>query len=130
MEKNVLQSFVDEWLASWTGNRPDILLDFYTRDAFYLDPANPKGLSGKEQLFAYFKRLLHRNPNWKWTEDEIFLTEKGFTIKWRAEIPVAQENLIIYGLDIVEMTDNKISRNEVYFDRYDWLMKMTKNGSS
>lgn len=127
MEKNELQSFVDKWLASWTGNHPDILLDFYTQDAFYLDPANPKGLSGKEQLFAYFKRLLQKNPNWKWAEEEIFPTQKGFTIKWRSEIPIAQENLIIYGLDIVEITGNKISRNEVYFDRYDWIMKIKNN---
>ena len=127
MEKKVVGSFVESWLASWTGNRPDILLDFYTQDAFYLDPVNPKGLRGKEELFAYFKKLLQKNPNWKWTVVEIFSTEKGFTIKWRAEIPVEQENLIIYGLDIVEMSGNKISRNEVYFDRYDWLMKMTKN---
>lgn len=126
MEKEFLKSLVSKWLASWTGNHPDILVDFYTQDAFYLDPANPKGINGKEHLFAYFKKLLGRNPNWKWTKEEIFTTEKGFIIKWKAEIPVSQENLVIYGLDIVELTDNKISRNEVYFDRYGWLMKITK----
>lgn len=126
MKENLLQPFVDKWLASWTGNRPDVLLGFYTSDAFYLDPAKPKGLNGKEQLFTYFKKLLQRNPDWKWIPEEIFPTEKGFTLKWRAEIPIAEEIFIIYGLDIVEMTDNKISRNEVYFDRHEWLMKITK----
>jgi len=125
MDKIVLQSFTEKWLSSWTGNQPEILLDFYTEDAFYSDPAKPNGLMGKEQLFAYFKKLLQRNPNWKWTIVEIFETEKGFTLKWKAEIPIGLENLIIYGLDIVEITNNKISRNEVYFDRHDWIMKMT-----
>ena len=127
MAENVLPSFVDAWLASWTGNHPEVLLEFYTRDVFYLDPANPKGLTGKEQLSAYLKKLLQKNPHWKWTREEIFPTEKGFTLKWKAEIPTAGENLILYGLDIVEMTGDKISRNEVYFDRYDWLMKLTLN---
>lgn len=126
MDKIELRSFTEKWLASWTGNQPEILLDFYSEDAFYSDPANPNGLKGKEQLFVYFKKLLQRNPNWKWTIEEVFKTEKGFTLKWKAEIPVELENLIIYGLDIVEMTNDKISRNEVYFDTHNWIMKMTK----
>ena len=127
MDKNSLQLFADRWLASWTGNRPDVLIDFYSQNAFYLDPAKPNGLSGRENILNYFKKLLQKNPNWKWTREEIFLTEKGFTLKWKAEIPILNENLILFGLDIVEMTDDKISRNEVYFDRYDFLMKMTIN---
>lgn len=123
----LLQTFTDQWLASWSGNRPDILLDFYTPDAFYLDPANPQGLSGKEQLSIYFKKLLGKNPGWKWTREEIFPTEKGFTLKWKAEIPIATETITLHGLDIVEMTGNKISRNEVYFDRHDWMLKMMHN---
>lgn len=125
MDKIVLQSFTEKWLSSWTGNQPEILLDFYTEEAFYSDPATPNGLKGKEQLFAYFKKLLQRNPNWKWTIVEIFQTEKGFTLKWKAEIPFELENLIIHGLDIVEVTNGKISRNEVYFDTHNWILKMT-----
>ena len=125
MEKALLKSFADNWLSAWTGNKPAILLDFYTDDAFYLDPAYPKGLKGKEQLSTYLKKLLQRNPDWKWTAEELFPTEKGFTLKWKAEIPINGEALVIYGLDIVELTDNRISRNEVYFDRHDWLMKFT-----
>ena len=127
MDKNSLQSFADCWLASWTGNKPDILIDFYSQNAFYLDPAKPSGLSGMENILNYFKKLLQKNPNWKWTREEIFPIEKGFTLKWKAEIPIANENLILCGLDIVEMTGDKISRNEVYFDRYDLLTKMTIN---
>ncbi len=125
-DTTTLNSFIDSWLAAWAGNKPEILLDYYTPDVFYLDPANPNGLRGKEQLFEYLKKLLQKNPNWKWSTEEIFPTEKGFTLKWKAEVPIGSENLSIYGLDIVEMTNNKISRNEVYFDRYDWLIKIMK----
>ncbi len=120
--------FCSKWLGSWTGNNPEALLEFYTEDAFYLDPAYPTGLKGHEELLNYFGKLLHRNPNWKWEALEIFNTDNGFTLKWRATIPVKDATVILQGLDIVEMRDHRISRNEVYFDRVKWLDLM-KAGS-
>lgn len=121
-----LQSFCDEWLAAWTGNQPDKLLTYYTDDAFYLDPANKQGLKEQEQLRAYFTKLLKYNPDWKWEAVEIMETAKGFTLKWKATIPVGETIVTEYGLDIVELTDGKISRNEVYFDRVDWMKAAAK----
>ncbi len=126
MTKNDLKQFVDNWLSAWTGNKPEHLLTFYTKNTFYLDPANPDGIKGKEELKKYLNKLLKKNPDWKWTAEEIFPTEKGFTIKWKAEIPLSNKTFTIYGLDIVEIADNKISRNEVYFDRYNWLKELTQ----
>jgi len=123
-----VRTFCDRWLNTWTGNKPAELLAFYTEDAFYLDPAYPAGLSGHEQLSEYFKKLLSRNPDWKWEAVEIFNTEQGFTLKWKATIPVKDTVLAIYGLDIVEMRGEQISRNEVYFDRVKWL-ELMKAGS-
>lgn len=116
--------FSKEWLASWSGNQPEVLLTFYTDDAFYRDPANKQGLQGKIQLEPYFKKLLKANPDWQWEAVEVMPTEKGFTLKWKATIPVKDKTLIEYGLDIVEITDGKISRNEVFFDRVDWMKSM------
>lgn len=121
-------SFCNEWLSAWTGNRPATLLEFYTEDAFYLDPAYPDGLKGREQLSEYFIKLLGRNPDWKWEAVELFTTEKGFTLKWKAIIPVKNNQLITYGLDIVEMRGRQICRNEVYFDRVKWLELMKSGG--
>lgn len=121
MNPEQLNHFTDNWLSSWTGNRPDLLLEYYTEDAYYLDPANPQGLKGKDQMKAYFTKLLAKNPDWVWTSVEIMPTEKGFTLKWKAEIPLPTKTLTIFGLDIVELIDGKISRNEVYFDRLDWM---------
>jgi hypothetical protein len=56
------------------------------------------------------------NPTWKWSAEEIFPSENGFTFKWKAEIPVKDETIVLYGLDVVEMEDDKIYRNEVYYD--------------
>lgn len=121
MSQEELKTFTDNWLASWTGNHPNLLLEYYTNNAFYIDPANPNGLQGQEQLKPYFTKLLAKNPDWVWSAVEIIPTQKGFTLKWKAEIPLHNKTLTIFGLDIVELENNKISRNEVFFDRFEWM---------
>jgi hypothetical protein len=116
-----LSEFCKEWLDAWKGNRPDLLLSYYTSDAFYSDPANRQGLHGHAELLPYFKKLLKYNPDWEWKAIEIIETAKGFTLKWEASIPVGGTIIKEEGLDIVELSDGKISRNEVYFDRVGWL---------
>ncbi len=116
-----LKAFINEWLKSWTGNNPNELLRYYADHTFYSDPATPMGISRKESLHTYFSKLLAKNPDWIWTADEIIPTEKGCTLKWKAKIPVGNQSIVIYGLDIVEISNWKIVRNEVYFDRTLWI---------
>jgi hypothetical protein len=117
MKKNEAQVFCMKWLAAWTGNHPDMLAEFYSDDAIYIDPANREGLRGRGQMIEYFRKLLAANPNWRWEALELYPTDLGFILKWRATIPVGSENIIEKGMDIVEIRDNTITRNEVYFDR-------------
>ncbi|TJY59468.1 hypothetical protein E4T66_13885 [Sinimarinibacterium sp. CAU 1509] len=108
-----LEAFCDLWLASWTGNRPDTLLAFYSEDAFYCDPAFADGLRGHTQLRSYFEKLLARHPDWIWTRERLQPTPTGFTLKWRARLPGGSS---FAGLDIVETDGRQITHNEVYFD--------------
>ncbi len=110
------QLFCDLWLSAWTGNEPEKLRQFYCDDAFYRDPSRPNGIRGAE-LLPYFKSLLFHNPDWQWKALEIIPTQKGFCLKWMATIPLGSATIKEAGLDIVELRDGKISRNEVYFDR-------------
>jgi len=48
---------------------------------------------------------------------EVYPTEKGFILKWRATIPIKSEEIIEHGMDLLELEGDKIIRNEVYFDR-------------
>ena len=121
MEIEKLLKFCKEWLSAWTGNIPEKLLSYYAENAYYQDPAFPKGLVGHEQILPYFEKLLSGNPSWKWELEELFKTEKGFVFKWKATIPVGSKILSEKGMDIVELENKKISRNEVYFDRFDLL---------
>ena len=117
MEIKEIVTFCQNWLTSWTGNNPEKLISFYSKTAYYQDPANPKGLKGHDKIFPYFKKLLAVNPKWIWRMTEAYPTEKGFVLKWRAIIPVKSEEIIEYGMDILELEGDKIIRNEVYFDR-------------
>lgn len=119
-----LQKFCETWLMAWSGNQPEKLRKFYAEDAYYQDPAKPRGLRGPE-LLPYFKKLLSLNPSWVWSVVEILPTEKGFCLKWKASIPVGCETIEEIGVDIVEITNGKISRNEVYFDRVNWLKQLS-----
>lgn len=112
------QEFANHWLPAWSGNNPELLASFYSDDAFYSDPAIPNGIKGKNQLLSYFNTLLHYNPNWVWKQKEAIPMENGFVNKWIANIPIGKKTLIIEGICLVMLnTDNKIYRNEVYFDR-------------
>ncbi len=111
-----MEKFCDEWLKAWTGNDAQKLLKFYAENCYYQDPHVKEGLRGHAQLSPYLTKLLSRNPEWVWRRDELMPTEKGFTLKWRATIPFQTKTLNLVGLDIVELDQNKITRNEVYFD--------------
>jgi len=117
MKREEILDFCGRWLPAWEGNRPKDLIEFYSGDALYVDPANKLGLKGRDQILPYFKKLLAANPNWKWEPVELFPTDLGFVAKWKATIPIGTEVITEYGMDIVEIERGRIRRNEVYFDR-------------
>jgi len=116
----------DRWLPLWTGNRPDDLVQAYAPTVFYRDPAVPQGLTGRDALQAYFRRLLAKNPDWTWTADEVWPLEGGFTLRWKAVIPVGAALVHETGLDLVLVKDGLVTRNEVYFDRVGLMAAMAR----
>jgi len=125
MSKEQAREFASRWLPAWTGNDPEKLAAFYSEDAFYLDPAIPKGVKGKPELLAYFRKLLARNPDWVWTQIEGIPMEGGFLNKWLAKIPVNEKILEVIGVCFVQFDDHGlIKRNEVYFDRNELIAEI------
>ena len=129
MDKKELFNFCEKWLSAWTGNNPNGLLNYYHEDALYIDPANRDGLKGHKEIARYFERLLNVNPHWTWKAIEIFSIETGAIVKWECTIPVGQDTIHEMGLDIVEIEGERITRNEVYFDRTRLLAAIEKNRS-
>ena len=75
MNESDAMELCNRWLPAWTGNTPEKLVEFYSEDAFYLDPAKPEGLRGHSELLPYFKKLLSANPNWKWEPRAVYVVE-------------------------------------------------------
>jgi hypothetical protein len=117
MDEVAALALCERWLPLWTGNRPEALIEVYSEDAFYRDPARPEGLRGRDELLPYFRKLLAANPNWVWSADAVFPISGGFTLRWKARIPVGAAVVEETGLDLVLVEQGLVTRNEVYFDR-------------
>jgi hypothetical protein len=127
MTKEKAREFASRWLPAWTGNEPEKLADFYSDDALYLDPAVPGGIQGKDNLLVYFRKLLAQNPNWVWTQIEAIPMEGGFLNKWLARIPIGDKIIECIGVCFVQFDERgKIRRNEVYFDRTQMMLEMSR----
>jgi hypothetical protein len=127
MTKDEAKEFASRWLPAWTGNKPQELADYYSDDCFYLDAGIPNGANGKDELLAYFRKLLGQNPDWVWTQIEAIPMEGGFLNKWLAKIPVGEAIIECIGLCFVQFNEQgKISRNEVYFDRTALISAISK----
>jgi hypothetical protein len=125
MDTDEARAFAESWLPAWTGNRPDLLVSFYTVDAVYSDPAIPKGVRGREALVAYFSRLLARNPDWLWSHRGSIPMEDGFLNLWHASIPVGECTVEAEGVCSVQLRDGLIYANHVFFDRSEVLKALS-----
>jgi hypothetical protein len=121
------RAFTDKWLPAWSGNNPARLLAFYADDAFFLDPGRPAGIRGKEQLTAYFTKVLGHNPAWVWTQVEPMPLEGGFMNRLEAKIPVGDKVIECSALCFLLFDETgKIRRNEIYFDRTDLVREINR----
>lgn len=123
MNEYALNLFCERWIDAWHGNRPELLRSFYSVEAFYRDPHLADGIRG-DALLPYFQKLLALNPHWHWKILEIFSHSSLVCVKWQASIPVREKRLTEVGVDILEIRDGLIVRNEVFFDRTTWLKEM------
>jgi hypothetical protein len=117
LDADAARAFAERWLPAWTGNRPELLASFYTDDAFYADPAIPQGVRGRDALLAYFRKLLGRNPDWVWTQRGSIPLADGFLNQWHASIPAGGAVVEVDGVCTVQLREDRIYRNEVFFDR-------------
>lgn len=128
LTRDEARRFCDRWLPAWTGNDPQRLASFYSEDACYLDPGVTKGIKGKDALLTYFTKLLRQNPDWVWSHIEGIPMQDGFLNKWRATIPVGKQVLETTGVCLVQLdADDRIYRNEVYFDRSELLQAIQRD---
>ncbi|MDP6675690.1 MAG: nuclear transport factor 2 family protein [Gammaproteobacteria bacterium] len=78
MDSDQARTFAEMWLPAWSGNNPELLASFYTADACYSDPTIPAGIRGRDDLQAYFAKLLAQNPEWVWLQRGSIPLQDGF----------------------------------------------------
>lgn len=127
MSKEQAKDFASRWLPAWTGNDPEKLVSFYSDDAYYQDHTIPRGVKGRDELLAHFRKLLSQSPNQVWNQIEAIPMEGGFLNKWLAKIPIGEKIVECIGVCLVQFDDNnKIRRNETYFDPRELITEILK----
>ena len=120
MEADEVRKLAEAVLSAW--NRQDVegVVSCYTEDCVYLDPNTRGPVVGREALRRYLSRLFQRwKMNWSLREFFQFADGEGGAFLWHAQLTPASggKTAEIDGMDLVLLRGDKLSRNEVYFDR-------------
>ena len=107
-------------LDAWNGQDVEAVLDRYTEDVIYRDPNTRGTVSGREAMGRYLTKLFAAwEMNWSMKEFFPLGDEDGGAFLWRASLrrPGGEDSVEVDGMDLVLLRGDRISRNEVYFDR-------------
>jgi ketosteroid isomerase-like protein len=107
-------------LKSWNTQEVDRVVDCYTPDVRYRDPNTRGFVEGSAALRRYLTKLFDR---WQmhWTLREVYplCDTEGAAVLWRATLrPAGHDAKVeIDGMDLALVDGDRLSRNDVYFDR-------------
>ncbi len=120
MEQEAMRERAVAVLSAWNAHDVDRVVACYTEDCIYRDPNTRGAVAGREALRRYLTRLF-RDWRMHWSLREFFAFEDGSggAFLWDAELTPAAggKSREISGMDLVVLRGERLSRNEVYFDR-------------
>ncbi|UCD56033.1 MAG: nuclear transport factor 2 family protein [Candidatus Hydrogenedentota bacterium] len=120
MDEARMYELAEEFLAAWNSQDVGRVVAVYTDDAAYVDPNTRGAVKGAEALRRYLSKLF---ATWKmhWTLREAYLLDgrNGCAVLWHATFQKTEGGTTVEadGMDLVVVRDDRIERNEVYFDR-------------
>ena len=120
MNRERRDRLVTRFLAAWTSQDIERVLDCYTDDVRYHDPNTRGDVVGRDSLRRYLSRLF---AGWQmtWVAREVFDLEgqDGVAFLWHATFRRAGEDEVIEidGMDLAVLRGDHVARNEVCFDR-------------
>src|SRR5262247_3024630 len=120
MEKEAMRERAAAVLLAWNSHDVERVVACYTEDCVYSDPNTRGAVKGHEALRRYLTRLFREwGMHWSLREFFPFADGSGAAFLWDAELtPVAGgKTTQISGMDLVLLRGERLSRNEVYFDR-------------
>ena len=119
MNEAQMYQLAEEFLDAWNSQDVESVVSIYTDDVIYVDPNTRGPVKGADALRRYLKKLL---GGWKmhWSLREAFLFEGGdcCAVLWHAtfQLPDGGATVEADGMDLVIVRDDRVARNEVYFD--------------
>jgi len=120
MDEGKMLDLATGTLEAWNTQEPDRVLAHYTPDLIYRDPNTRGEVKGAEAMRRYLTKLFGAwRMHWSLREAHLLENGDGCATLWHASFckPGGERTVEIDGMDIVLMDGNRISRNEVYFDR-------------
>ena len=120
MDETMMREMAVSVLEAWNTQDVDTVANCYTEDVSYLDPNTRGYVSGREDLKRYLGKLFAAwRMTWAFKDGFLFKGGDGCAVLWHATIRKhdGEKVLEFDGMDLVLMRDDKVARNEVYFDR-------------
>ena len=120
MDKEAMRERAASVLSAWNSHDVNRVVACYTEDCIYRDPNTRGAVEGQDALRRYLTRLFRDwRMHWSLREFFAFADGSGGAFLWDAELtPVAGgKTTEISGMDLVLLRGERLSRNEVYFDR-------------
>jgi ketosteroid isomerase-like protein len=120
MDKEAMRDQAAAVLSAWNSQDVDRVIDYYTEDCLYRDPNTRGHVEGREALGRYLTRLFRDwRMHWSLREFFAFADGSGGAFLWDAQLTPATGGgtTQISGMDLVVLRGERLSRNEVYFDR-------------
>jgi len=120
MRSDELKGICERFLAAWNTQDVEAVVATYTDDVIYRDPNTRGEVRGAEALRHYLRKLF---AGWRmhWTLREVHPIDgaDGAAVLWRAGFRRPQGAQVVEadGMDLALLRGDRLSRNEVYFDR-------------
>jgi len=116
-----LLKLAERFLGAWNTQDVEQVIACYTEDVRYWEPgARGEGIQGHDAMRRYLQTLF---AAWKmhWSLRELYPLQDGdgAAVLWRATLQKADGGKVVEvdGMDLVLLEGDRISRNDVYFDR-------------
>lgn len=120
MDREQRERLIETFLAAWTAQDVERVLDCYTEDLCYRDPNTRGEVRGRDGMRRYLTKLF---AGWQmtWARREVFdlADGAGVAFLWRATFrrPGGERVVEADGMDLALLRGDRLERNDVYFDR-------------
>ncbi|MBU1671338.1 MAG: nuclear transport factor 2 family protein [Actinobacteria bacterium] len=120
MDSEKMYELADRFLTAWNSQDVDRVAATYTDDVVYRDPNTRGEINGSEDFKRYLEKLFAAwEMTWSLREAYLFEGGGGCSALWHATVKQAGGDHVVDfdGMDLILVRDERIARNEVWFDR-------------